>query len=88
MLANTACGIGDDQGVDAELVHDSYRQGDLLHAVAFVIMKTALHGHHRFAGKRAAHQLARMEFHRRFWKVRDGVVGKNLPLGYFLRQGT
>ncbi len=51
-----ARGIGDDQRVDVEALHDSHGQRHLLHGIAFVVVEAALHRAHDCAGKFADHE--------------------------------
>ena len=53
-----AGGVGDDQQLDAERLHDADRKRGPLGRVAFVAVKPALHGDDRHAGQPAAQQSA------------------------------
>ena len=46
MRVHAAAGVGDDQQLGPQRLHHAHRQRDLLHAVAFVGVKAALHRHH------------------------------------------
>ena len=71
-------GIGYEEGLDAQLVHDAYREGDLLHGVALVKVEAAFHGHDIDAS-----QLAEDEFAGVALDSRDGEVGY-LLVGEFI----
>ena len=42
---HAAGSVGYEEGLDAQLAHDSDGEGYLLHGIALVVMETALHGH-------------------------------------------
>lgn len=50
-------GVGNEQSLDAQLVHDAFREGYLFHVITFIIVESALHGHDVLAS-----QLTKNEF--------------------------
>ena len=50
------------QRVDAQLIHNAYGKGYLLHGISLVIVETPLHSHHVLASKLAEYELAGMAF--------------------------
>ena len=71
-------GIADDEVFDAEFIHDAYGEGDLFHAVSFVVVESPLHSHDVFAAEFAEEQFAGMSFYGGYGHV--GYVG----VWYFL----
>ena len=59
---------------DAELPHDAHRERHLLHAVAFVIVETALHGHDPAALDHAENHTAFVSFDRGDGESRNILV--------------
>ncbi|OPZ81953.1 MAG: hypothetical protein BWY77_00404 [bacterium ADurb.Bin431] len=77
---DAACGIGENEPLDAEGAHNADGQGDLPHRVAFVAVKTSLHGEQGFTLKFAEDEPAGVEFDRRCRKMGDFVIGYDAGL--------
>src|SRR5574344_747621 len=60
---HTARCIADEEGLDAQFVHDAYRECHLFHIVAFIVMESAFHCHDIFASKLAENQFSCMTFY-------------------------
>ena len=84
----SARGVGDDQELATQLLHDADRESDLPGRITFVKMKSPFHRHDRLAGKLATNQLPLVAFDRRPWKKGNFRIG-DLGLGLDLaRQGA
>ena len=68
--------IGNEERLDAEFVHDTNREGDFLHGVAFIKVETSLHGHDIYPAQLSEDKFAGMAFYRGNWEVRNVLVGK------------
>ena len=75
-------GIGNEEGLDAQLVHDAYREGDLLHGVALVEVEAALHGHDIDASQLAEDEFAGVALDSRDGEVGDLLVGEFVDVSY------
>ena len=69
-------------------LHHPHREGDLLHGVAFVIMKTPLHRHYRAAGDLPENQLPGVIFHRGNGEMGNIFIGNNRFLLNLIHQFT
>ena len=67
---HTTCGIRYEEGLDAQFVHHTYGEGDLLHRVALIEVEASLHGKDVHTAQLAEDQFAAMSFN-----SRDGEVG-------------
>src|SRR5450631_2474838 len=76
--------IAKEQISDAQIFHHSYRERDLLHAIAFIIMKAALHGDHFCAANFACDELAFMELNGGDGEMRYLMVWYGLIYFYFI----
>ena len=70
LRVHAAGSIGDEERLDAQLVHDTHREGDLLHRVALIEVEAALHGHDVHPAELSEDELAAMSL-----DCRDGEVG-------------
>ena len=70
-----AGGVGDDEGLDAEALHDADGQGDLGHGVAFVEVDAALHDEHGLVFEAADDELAGVAGDGGFGPVRQVAEG-------------
>ena len=68
---HTAGSIRYEQGLNAQLVHHTYGEGDILHRVSLVEVETALHGHDVHTAQLAKDEFTAVAFHRRDGEVRD-----------------
>jgi len=57
-------GIADKERLDAQLVHHTNREGDLLHRIALVVVETALHSHNVHSAKLAEDEFSTVAFYR------------------------
>ena len=62
---HTSSGIRHEEGLDAQFVHHAYREGDLLHRVAFVEVEAPLHGQNINATQFAENQFTTMSLNSR-----------------------
>jgi hypothetical protein len=69
-----ACSIADEQCFDTQLIHDTNGKSDLLHGVAFIVMKSAFHGQDVFVSQFSEDKITRMPFYRRDWEVGNFFV--------------
>ena len=60
----SACGIAEDEELDAQLHHHADGEGDFAHRVTFIIVETALHGNDFAPRNGAKKQLSLVSFHR------------------------
>ena len=77
MLIDTARRIADEKALNAQELHHAHREGDLLHAVTFVVMKTTSHSDNFTTSQVAKDQFTLVAFHRRNGKMGDVFVRKN-----------
>ena len=63
--------VGDEEGLDAQLIHHANGECDFLHRVSLVEVETALHGHDVHTAQLAKDEFAAVAFHRRDGEVRD-----------------
>ena len=75
---HATCGITDEEGLDAQFVHDTYGESDLLHRITLIVVEAALHGQDIHTTQFAEDQFATMSLY-----GRDGEVG-NLLIGDLL----
>ena len=87
-VVNATGGVGDEQAADTEEGHDTDREGDLIHAVAFIIMEAALHGHDRLTAEAAEEEVAFVARGRGAREVGDGGVGDGGGVGEAVGQGA
>ena len=71
-------GIGNVEGLDAQLTQNPDREGDLLHGIAFVIVKAALHGHNFTAIDISENEFSEMALNGAERKVRNEIVSQFL----------
>ena len=76
-------GIAYKEGLYAQFVHHTFREGDLLHVVSLVEMKTAFHGHNILAAQLAEDEFAGMPLNRRYREVGNLAVWKFVAVSYF-----
>lgn len=65
-----ATGIGNEQGLDTQFAHYTYREGYFLHGIALVKMETSLHRHDVFMAQFAEDKFSAVSLY-----GRDGEVG-------------
>ena len=58
LYVGSACGVRDEQELDAEEFHDPYAEGNQLHGIAFVEMQASLHGYDLLATEGAINEIA------------------------------
>ena len=73
--------VGDKERFYAQLLHHPHGVGNLLHGVALVVVKAALHGNYLAVAEAALDQLAAVPFDGRQGEVRNLGVGKFLTVG-------
>ena len=73
--------VGDKERFYAQLLHYPHGVGNLLHGVALVVVKAALHGNYLAVAEAALDQLAAVPFDGRQGEVRNLGVGKFLTVG-------
>ena len=76
---HAARGVGDEDRLDANGFHDAYREGNLLHRVALVIVEAALHRHDILVAQCAEDETALMTLNGRYREVGYFTV-RNLHL--------
>ena len=80
---HTARSVAYEEGLDAQLIHYSFREGNLLHAVSLIEMEAAFHCHDILATQLTENQLAGMTFYcgnREVWYL---AVWKLVTISYF-----
>ena len=75
--------IADEEGLDAQLVHDPYGECHFLHGVALVVVETALHGHDIHPTELTENQLSAMSLDSRHGEVGNIAIGKLQLISYF-----
>ena len=75
LFVHAACRVRYEKCPDTEHLHDSDRECHLFHVVTFIIMETALHGHHTFAAKHTENQVAAVTLDCRDGEIGDFLVG-------------
>ena len=81
---HSAGSVGDEQRVDSQKLHHADRKRDLLHRIAFIIMKAPLHRDNAFSTERPKDQFAVVGFDRRqrkMWNV--GIIDYNVGFNFF-----
>ena len=63
-LIHAARRIADEQRLYAELIHHTYRERNLLHGVAFVVVETAVHGENVLAAELSEDKLSGVSLYR------------------------
>jgi hypothetical protein len=66
----------------AQFVHDTFREGDLLHGISFVVVETTVHSHNILSAEFAENQFAGMALHRTDGEVRDVRVREFITVSY------
>ena len=80
---HTTGSVRDEESLDAQLVHDAHREGDLLHRVALVVVEAALHCHDIHTAKLTEDEFATMTFDGRDRKVWYLTIGNLQCVSYF-----
>ena len=80
---HSARSVAYEEGLDAQLVHYTFWEGNLLHAVSLVEMEAAFHGHDILATQLAENQLAGMTFYCGNWEVWYLTIWKLVTISYF-----
>jgi hypothetical protein len=75
-------GVAHKQRLDAQLIHHTLGEGHLLHAVAFVVVKAAIHGHDVLATQLAEDEFAGVAFYCRHREIGYVLVGKFIRISY------
>ncbi len=68
--------------LDAQLVHHSLREGNLLHVIALIEMETAFHRHDVLAAQLAEDELACVAFYGRYGEVGYLTIWKLVAVSY------
>ena len=79
---HTTCGIRDEEGLDAQFIHDTYGEGDFLHVVALVVVEAALHGHDVNTTQFTEDECSRMSLDGRHGEIGNLTVGEYQFIGY------
>ena len=79
---HAASRIADEEGLDAQLVHHAYGEGDLLHGVALVVVEAALHGHDIHSAELSEDELAAVALDRGHGEVGYVTIGYLLCVSY------
>ena len=82
-LVHASGGIADEECLDAQFVHHTHGEGDLLHRVAFVEMETTLHGENINPTKFAEDKFATMAFDGGYREVGNLRIGELPFVSYF-----
>ncbi len=80
---HTARGIGYEECLDAQFVHDADRECYLFHIIALIIMEAAFHSHNIFSSKFSEDQLAGMTFNSGDREIRNIFVREFITVSYF-----
>ena len=80
---HTSRGIRHEECLDAKLIHHPYGEGHLLHRVALVVVKAALHGHNVCTSQLAEYQFSAMPLYRRDGEVRNISIVKLVGISDF-----
>ena len=80
---HASCGIGDEERLHPQFVHNTYREGDFLHGIAFVEMKASLHGDDVHSSEFSENEFAGMSLNGGQWEVWNVLVGILSLFGYF-----
>ena len=80
---HAAGSVRNEEGLDAQFVHDAHGEGDLLHVVAFVIVEAALHGQDVNTTKLTEDKLSGMSFYGGHGEIGDVAVGYFCLVSYF-----
>jgi len=75
---HATCGIADEERLDSQFIHHTYREGHFFHRITLIEMEAAFHGQDIYATQFAEDQSAAMSLY-----GRDGEVG-NLLIGDLL----
>ena len=67
---HATCRIADKERLDAQFIHDTYRECHFLHGVSFVEVETSFHCHDVNAAKFSENELAGVAFDSRNGEVR------------------
>ena len=80
---HTTGSVGYEEGLDAQFVHHSDREGDLLHRVALVKVEASLHGEDVDTTQLTEDEFARMAFYGRYGEIGNLGVGIFGLVSYF-----
>jgi len=83
VLVHTARGIRHEEGLDAQLVHYTYGECHFLHRVAFIIVKTTLHGEDVNTPEFSEYKFPAMTFYCGYREVGNFRVGILCLVSYF-----
>ena len=83
LRVHTSGGIADEEGLDAQLVHDANREGYLAHGVPLIEVEAALHSDDVLASEFAENEFPAVTFDRGDGEVWNVGVGQLLLVSYF-----
>ena len=80
---HTTSGIRNEERLNAQLVHDTNREGNLLHVVTLVVVETTLHSHDVHATKLTEDEGTSVSLYGRYGEVGYLAVGNLELVSYF-----
>ena len=80
---HTASGIANEERLDAQFVHDTDREGNFLHVIALVVVKTTLHGHDIYTTELTEDEGTSVSLYGRYGEVGYLAVGNLEFISYF-----
>ena len=75
--------IADEEGLDAQFMHDALWKGNLLHVISFIVMESAFHCHDVLAAQLTEDEFAGMAFYGRNREVGYLAVWEFITISYF-----
>ena len=82
-LVHAAGGIADKEGLDAQFVHHTDREGHLLHRVALIEVESALHRQNIYSTQFSEDELSAMSFYSRDRKIGNVGIREFCLISYF-----
>ena len=76
-------GVRHEEGLDAQFIHHSDRECNLLHVVSLIIVEASFHRHDVYASELAENEFSGMALHCRYREVGDFRIGKLIAVSYF-----
>lgn len=79
---HTTRSIRNEESLDAQFVHHTLRESNLLHAVALIVVEATLHSHDILATELTEDELSGMTFNCRYREVRNFRIWEFVGISY------
>ena len=80
---HASCSIGNEKRLDAQFVHHTNRECNLLHGVSLIEVEASLHGHDIHSSQLSKNQFSTMTFDSGYRKVGNILILELVRVSYF-----